>query len=72
MKNGIEKQDWEFCSIDCPYMDPDEEEQDEMNTKPAHWCLRFNKLLRHDGHHPRIVRLEECFEKDAHDANKCL
>jgi len=47
-----------FCPEDCPYLDPWEEDQ--TKNKEDHWCLKFNKRVRHYSYHPYLVVLDEC------------
>lgn len=47
-----------YCGL-CKYLIPKEREQ---KKGERHHCLKYDKRLRHLGHHPEIPRLPECDE----------
>lgn len=54
--NGI------YCGK-CEYLNYTEKEQQTAFGDPEHRCLKYNKELKHKGHHPQIVKCEECRNK---------
>lgn len=62
--NGKLKQaDDQYCH-DCDHLSCSEEEQNQIKAKTGqivdHKCLKFRKKLFHHGHHPFIVKCNEC------------
>ena len=56
-----------FCPEDCPYLDPNEEEQEEMSggdnrKKIPHMCLKYRKRVYHGGFHSSLMVLNECIK----------
>lgn len=50
-----------FCYDKCSFLNPNEEEQNKMgNHKIPHFCKKYDKQVKHSGHHPKLVRLDEC------------
>jgi len=47
-----------FCKADCLHLDPIEENQTEKDD--SHLCLKHMKIVKHEGHHPNLVRVPEC------------
>lgn len=47
----------DFCDPDCRHMSVTESQQRPLDK---HMCLKYSKLLKHGGHHPNILKLEEC------------
>jgi hypothetical protein len=47
------------CGI-CKFLSPKENEQ--TDKKVNHHCAKYNKRVRHLGHHPELPRLPECDE----------
>jgi hypothetical protein len=48
-----------YCEL-CKYLSVKEHEQ--TSEKEHHMCKKYNKRVFHMGHHPEIVRLQECDE----------
>ena len=42
----------------CPHLEPREHEQ--TSSKEAHKCNAYDKVLKHNGHHPRIPTPNYC------------
>lgn len=60
--------DKNICPDDCPYLKPKEREQ--LSTVvDYHKCLRYDKRVTHRGHHPKLVKLEECSMSRQKDTN---
>ena len=57
-----------FCPEKCSFLQPTEEGQNRMamknGSRPAHMCVLFGKVLKHEIYHPQIVRCDECIEAD--------
>jgi hypothetical protein len=49
----------EYCK-NCKYLFP--KECDQTIEKEHHLCVKYHKRVLHMGHHPEIVRLQECDE----------
>lgn len=47
-----------FCAQTCQYLTPNERTQ--TKKKEDHRCKKYDVVLRHNGHHPEIVRCSEC------------
>jgi hypothetical protein len=52
----------EYCKL-CKYLSVKEYEQ--TSNKEHHVCNKYHKRVLHMGHHPEIVRLQECDEPQA-------
>lgn len=50
----------EYCYKNCGYQSITEEQQNKMKIKPPHYCENYDKRLYHKGHHPNLIRLEDC------------
>lgn len=50
-----------FCYVRCFFLSITESEQDKMGDKRIpHFCKKYDKQVKHSGHHPLLVRLDEC------------
>jgi hypothetical protein len=50
-----------FCPDDCQYLKPTEEEQVRyLPVNVKHYCYLHKKTVNHEGHHPRLIRVNEC------------
>ena len=47
-----------FCPDDCSFLDPQECYQ--TQKKENHYCILYDKILKHRGFHPYIIACEEC------------
>ena len=48
--------DYEFCD-ECSFLSPNEQEQKKGET---HMCLKLQRPLFHNGHHPCIPKPKDC------------
>jgi len=58
----------DLCPSDCPFLTLKEEKQNQKKFDP-HWCKKYNKQVRHFGHHPHVVKLEECIKEKSDESN---
>ena len=49
-----------YCGL-CRFLSPKEMKQ---KPKEKHICKKYNKQVKHLGHHPELPRLPECDEPD--------
>lgn len=50
-----------FCYDNCHFLNPSENEQDKMGgIKIPHFCILYKKCVKHEGFHPKLIKLEEC------------
>ena len=57
-----------FCA-GCAYLQLTEEEQRRQGRVIGiHWCLKYNKQVRHLSLHPHLPRLPECVEESGYEA----
>lgn len=47
-----------LCDPNCEHMSPKEAEQ--SPKKEPHVCKLYNKILRHESFHPKLMRVEQC------------
>jgi len=47
-----------ICRKKCIFLSPKEELQ---KKRQFHKCYLFNQILKHNGYHPRIQALSNCF-----------
>jgi hypothetical protein len=51
----------DFCPDDCQYVRPTEEDQKKyLPVSVPHYCYLHKKEVKHEGHHPRLVRVKGC------------
>lgn len=53
-----------FCYTDCPYLHPTEAQQNKFykayHYRPFHNCSYYNKTVKHQGHHPNLIKIDKC------------
>ena len=54
----------DFCSKNCEHLSITEEEQNTVNTKPDHICLKYNQRVKHGAYHPLLMKCVECMVDD--------
>lgn len=54
------KNEFRFCHDNCNFLCP--KEIDQTEKKEPHHCFIYDKILKHDGHHPHIIACEKCKE----------
>jgi hypothetical protein len=56
----------EFCSKDCKYLTPTEQQQNENFVKTGqrdlHICSKYNTRLYHKSAHPALFKCEACLK----------
>lgn len=61
MKQSIMEHKIRFCYDNCRFLNPTESDQDKMgHPKMPHFCELYKKQVKHSGHHPKLVMLDEC------------
>lgn len=54
----------DFCPAGCEYLSITEEEQNKLQDKPDHICLKYDKRVKHGAYHPLLFRCRECVVDD--------
>ncbi len=52
--------DIRLCRDNCSLLQPTEFEQNKYNTKTFHYCLAYDRIIKHRGFHPHLVAYKDC------------